>query len=353
MFQDISIEELLEQHEAGVIQLIDVRSPGEFAEYTIKDAVNIPFFDDEERREIGTLYKQVSVHSAKQRGLEIISSKLPAFVKRFADVPGRKAVFCWRGGMRSRTTATILSLMDIHVYRLTGGIRAYRQWVVSKLDNFEFKPKCVVISGHTGSGKTEILHRLAKQGYPVIDLEGLAGHRGSIFGGIGLQPNNQKVFETHLLHELLRANEAPFVLIEGESKRIGKAVLPPFLVEAKAQGIQLQIEMPTEERVRNIIRDYDPSHNKDACLAAFRHIQKRIHTPIAAQIEQSLKEDWFEEAVERLLQYYYDPRYDYSGQQYEQPPILCKAGNVDEAVDQIKAVLQQTFGNQLTELTKS
>lgn len=350
MFQDISIEELLEQHEAGVIQLIDVRSPSEYAEYTIKDAVNIPFFDDEERKEIGTLYKQVSIQAAKERGLEIISAKLPSFVKRFADIPGRKAVFCWRGGMRSRTTATVLSLMDIHVYRLTGGIRAYRQWVVSKLDNFEFAPRCVVISGHTGSGKTEILHRLAKQGFPVIDLEGLAGHRGSIFGGIGMQPNSQKVFETRLLHELLRVNESPFVLIEGESKRIGKAVLPPFLVEAKAQGIQLQIEMPVEERVRNIMSDYDPSHNKAACLTAFRHIQKRIHTPIAAQIEQAITEDRFEEAVEWLLQYYYDPRYDYSGQQYEQPPILCQANDVEEAVDQIKAVLQQTFGNQLTAL---
>lgn len=116
MFQDISIEKLNELRGKNEITVIDVRSPSEYAESTIPGSINIPFFTDEERAEIGTLYKQVSIHTAKERGLEIMSAKLPAFVKKFAEIQGNKAVFCWRGGMRSRTTATVLSLMGIHVY---------------------------------------------------------------------------------------------------------------------------------------------------------------------------------------------------------------------------------------------
>ncbi|TCZ74238.1 tRNA 2-selenouridine(34) synthase MnmH [Paenibacillus albiflavus] len=339
MYQDITLEQLFEMQKAGNLQLIDVRSPGEWEELTIPGAINIPFFDNEERKEIGTLFKQVSVEKAKERGLEIMSAKLPAFVKQFAAIPGRKVVFCWRGGMRSKTTATVLSLMDIHVSRLTGGIRSYRQWVVSTLEHYQFTPKCIVLSGNTGTGKTKILHQLAEEGYPVIDLEHLAGHRGSIFGGIGLKANNQKVFEALLLKELLKYKDSPYVIVEAESKRIGKAVLPQFLVEAKEKGLQIQIELPVQERVQNIMEDYQPHLHKEASIEAFRFIQKRIHTPIAFQIEQALVQDRFEEAIEHLLQYYYDSRYEYAGKQYELPPVVCEARNMTEAVEQIKVEL--------------
>ncbi len=111
-------------------------------------------FTDEERAEIGTLYKQESVIAAKDKGLEIVSAKLPSFIKEMGGMSRPKAVFCWRGGMRSKTSATVLALMGMKVYRLTGGIRAYRQWVVETLENFELKVPCIVISGNTGSGKT-------------------------------------------------------------------------------------------------------------------------------------------------------------------------------------------------------
>lgn len=340
MFQDITLEELFEMRKADKLQMIDVRSPSEWAEFTIPGSINIPFFDDAEREEIGTLYKQVSVQQAKERGLEIMSAKLPSFVKQFAEIPERKVVFCWRGGMRSKTTATVLSLMGIHVYRLSGGIRTYRQWVLSTLEQFHFKPKCIVLSGHTGTGKTKILHALAEQGYPVIDLEQLAGHRGSIFGGIGLVSNNQKAFESLLLEELLKWNDSPYVLVEAESKRIGKVVLPPFLVEAKAKGTQIQIELPIAVRVENIMEDYQPNKHEEACLEAFQFIQKRIHTPIALQIEQALRTKRFDEAIELLLQYYYDSRYEFAGQQYDTTKVECQANNVEEAVTQIKSHLQ-------------
>lgn len=343
MFQDITIEELLELYKSGDISLVDVRSPGEFKEFTIPGSYNIPLFTDEERAEIGTLYKQESVTAAKDKGLEVVSAKLPAFIKQFQEMPGDKAVFCWRGGMRSKTSATVLSLMGMKVYRLIGGIRTYRQWVVDTLESYEIKPKCVVISGNTGSGKTAILHQLASEGYPVVDIEALAQHRGSIFGQIGLEPSNQKNFEALLLLELSKWQDHPYIVMEAESRRVGKVVLPDFLIRAKEQGQQIVLDMPMESRVKFIMEDYEPAQHKQECLAAFRRIKNRIHTPIAAQIESYLLMDKFAEAVALLLEHYYDPRYEHAGQRYIQEPISLSVANLEDATEQIKQQLACLF----------
>lgn len=340
-FQDLSLEEWADQRESGkAITMIDVRSPSEFAESTIPGSLNIPLFDDRERAEIGTLYKQVNVDAAKQRGLEVVSAKLPDFVRRFAEIPGRKAVFCWRGGMRSRTTATLLSLMDIHTYRLAGGYRAYRQWVVGTLEKMDFAPGMTVIHGNTGSGKTLLLRKLREKGYPVIDLEGLAGHRGSVFGQIGLQAHNQKMFDSLLLEDLLRYREAPYVLMEAESKRIGKVVVPDFLMAKKERGHHIRIDLPTDVRVQIILADYEPWNDPEACLQAFRKIKSKIRTPIAAEIEQCLLSGRYDRAVELLLLYYYDPRYAHTEAQYEDAEFtVIRADSVDEAAREAERLL--------------
>ncbi|MBE1441160.1 tRNA 2-selenouridine(34) synthase MnmH [Paenibacillus sp. OAS669] len=339
MFQDITVEELLEQKKD--LTLIDVRSPGEYRDFTIPGSMNIPLLDDAERAEIGTIYKQVSFQAAKDRGLEIISAKLPKLIKQFEEIDSRKAVFCWRGGMRSRTTATVLSLMGIRVYRLAGGIRSYRQWVVKSLEHFELKPQMIVINGYTGTGKTTLLHRLAEQGIPVLDIEGLAGHRGSIFGQIGLKPNNQKTFEALLLQDLLRYNYRPFIVMEAESKRIGKAVMPDFLVQAKDKGIQLHLDMPMEARIRHIVEDYDPAAHKEECLTAFERIRRRLHTPIAAEIERALIMNQYAAAVALLLEHYYDPRYEHSGEKHVNDFIHLPVENPEDAVQKVTSFLQQ------------
>lgn len=260
VFQDISVEDLLSLKEKGELTVIDVRSPSEFKEATIPGSMNIPFFNDEERAEVGTIYKQVSAEAAKERGLEIVSAKLPAFIKGFSKIEGEKAVFCWRGGMRSRTSATVLSLMGIKAFRLDGGYRSYRNWVVDELNTIDLKPEVLVLNGYTGSGKTTILRQLDEEGLSVIDLEGLANHRGSIFGQIGLEPNNQKKFDALLVESIKRIQHSPYVLLEGESKRIGKVTIPDFVLEKKVQGRQLFIEMPIEERIKHILEVYHPSH---------------------------------------------------------------------------------------------
>lgn len=344
MFQDIKIEELLERINSGDIKLIDVRSQGEYEEFTIPGSLNIPLFDNEERREVGTLYKQVSIQAAKEKGLEVVSRKLPAFIKEFEKLPERKAVFCWRGGMRSKTTATLLSLYGIRVFRLQGGIREYRRWVTETLENFPFQPECLVLNGLTGTGKTAILQKLAEQGFPVLDLEGLAQHRGSVFGHIGKESHNQKTFEALLLKKLLQLKDSPFIMMEAESSRIGKVSVPSFLLSAKESGRQWYLELPVDVRVKHILEDYRPEEHKAECIQAFDRIKSRIHTPIAKEIGVLLQEDRFADAVKLLLEHYYDSKYEYAANRYQSDITVIRADSVDQAVEKIMAEIPQPVG---------
>ncbi|SET03295.1 tRNA 2-selenouridine synthase [Salinibacillus kushneri] len=340
MFQEMTLEELQSKAKQGKLTIIDVRSPSEYEDSKIPNSVNIPVFDDEERKEVGTIYKQVSPKAARERGIEIFSAKLPQFINEVKELDGEKVVYCWRGGMRSKAAATVVDLAGTPVFRLNGGFRTYRNWVVNTLENFDMKPHAFVLNGYTGTGKTEILQKLKSEGYPVLDLEGMANHRGSIFGQIGRKPHNQKKFDSLLVHELLRYQDDEYVLMEGESKRIGKAVLPSFLMDKKDEGVQIYIELPKEERVRIILDEYQPWNYPEECIEAFHMIKKRIHTPVAKEIEQALHDENFEIAIELLLDYYYDPRYQHSITQYAEDQIIpIKAKNTEDATQQIKQLL--------------
>ncbi|MBW8351083.1 tRNA 2-selenouridine(34) synthase MnmH [Bacillus sp. IITD106] len=353
MFRDITVEDMMALKEKGKIALIDVRSPSEFNHSTIPGSLNIPLFNDEERAEVGTLYKQVSPEAAQERGLEIVSAKLPDFIKAFKQLDKEISVFCWRGGMRSKTSATVLDLMNVKVNRLQGGVRAYRKWVVDKMERMELPPKAFVLNGNTGTGKTLILRTLQKEGYPVIDLEEMANHRGSIFGQIGLQPHNQKTFDSLLIERLEQVKDSFYVLFEGESKRVGRVVLPDAFHDFKENGIQIFIEMPIEERIHHILEDYQPWKYKEECMEAFRKIKSRIHTPIASQIDECLKTEEFSLAVKLLLEYYYDPRYKFSADQYpESHKVTLQVQNVEEAVEKIKNLIGRSSktGNRLASI---
>lgn len=344
MFQDIPLEDLFALQQKEAHTLIDVRSPKEFNESTIPGSVNIPIFNTEERAEVGTIYKQTGKEAAKERGLEIFSAKLPAFIDAFRKIDTPKTVFCWRGGMRSKTAATVLDLMGIQANRLSGGFRTYRQWVIAELNKEEFKPDLYVINGYTGTGKTAILKQLTQKGYPILNLEGMANHRGSIFGQIGLEPNNQKEFESQFVQEMMRYQDAPFVFVEGESRRIGKATLPDFFYKKKENSTQLFLEMPMEERVHNILDDYQPWNSPEKFMEAFQIIKKRIHTPVAKQIEESLQGGCYADAVPLLLEYYYDPRYEHAAKQYpEDRKIPIHAKNVEDALQKIEDVVTQQW----------
>lgn len=334
MFQDITLESLFQLREKEPHTIIDVRSPKEYQEATIPGSINIPIFSDAERAEVGTIYKQKGQDIAKKRGLEIFSSKLPQFIAEFKKIPTSKTVFCWRGGMRSKTAATVVDLMGMRINRLVGGVRTYRRWVLDYLENATFPSKMIVLNGFTGSGKTAILKRLEAEGYPIIDLEEMANHRGSIFGQIGKNPSNQKRFDSLLSEKILCHHDAPFIFIEGESKRIGRVVMPDFLYQKKMQGTQVFIQLPMDERIQNILDDYQPWEYPDQINEAFQIIKKRIHTPVAKEIDDALKLEDYITAVRLLLSYYYDPRYKHSTCKKQQ--ITIDADNVEDAFGQIQ-----------------
>jgi len=348
MFQDISIEpieitleQLREIQTKQPMTLIDVRSPDEYADSTIPNSLNIPIFDNEERKLIGTLYKQQSAQIATEKGFEIFSQKLPKLVKDYEQIQSEMMVFCWRGGMRSKATAIMLSLMGIKSYRLIGGYRAYRRWVVEQLENYQFKSTCIVLNGLTGSGKTRVLHNLNEQGYPMLDFEGMAQHRGSVFGQIGLTPNNQKTFDALLVEKLIEYQGKPYLLIEAESNRIGKVLIPSFLTRAKEEGIVIFIDMPVAERVRNIMDDYQPHAHQEAFIESFLRIKSKIHTQVATDIEKNLRKGQFVEAFTLLLEYYYDPRYTYAADQYRSEFIVCKVNTIEEAVEAVRNQIEK------------
>lgn len=335
MVQEIALEELLERIRSGQHIAVDVRSPKEFEESAIPSSLNIPVFNNEERAEIGTLYKQVSPEAAKERGLELFSRKLPSFINEFKAIERPFTVYCWRGGMRSKTAATVLELMGIETTRLTGGIRSYRQWVVKQLEEQEFGPQFIVLNGYTGSGKTTILRKLKEMGHPVIDLEQLAGHRGSIFGQIGLKPNSQKQFESQLVEEMDKLKNEPFIFIEGESKRIGKVLIPSLLFDKKEAGKQIILHLPIEERVANLVRDYEPHKYPDLFLKAFQLIKKRLTPAMSLAIEEHMEKQEFDAVAELLLLHYYDPRYKHSAFRNPERHIDIHANTTEEAIDKI------------------
>ena len=256
MFKDITPHDLYRLKEQGET-IVDVRSPKEYEEATIPGAINIPLFTNEERAAVGTTYKQKGKEAAQDLGLELFSEKLPAFIQHFKQLKTPVTVFCWRGGMRSETAATVVDLMNIPVNRLSGGIKAYHDWNKEQFGTIRIPP-LYVLNGHTGNGKTHILLQLKEEGYPVIDLEGMANHRGSIIGHIGLEPRNQRTFNLLLGEALFQYQDEAFILIEGESSRIGNITIPERFYRHKERSPQLFINLPLDERVKNILADYSP-----------------------------------------------------------------------------------------------
>ncbi|PID16152.1 tRNA 2-selenouridine(34) synthase MnmH [Sporosarcina sp. P34] len=332
MVRDITLTEALELQKNHSHTLVDVRSPKEYKEATIPGSMNIPIFTNEERAEVGMLYKQVGKQAAMDHGLVIFSKKLPEFIAEFRKIDTPITVFCWRGGMRSKTAMTVLELMGIRSSRISGGIHTYRQRVIARLQE-TIKPKLLVLNGYTGSGKTKILRKLMEDGYPVIDLEGMAGHRGSIFGQIGVEPNNQKKFELLIANKLERYENEPYIFIEGESKRIGQVHMPELLFEKKEQSPQWIIQLPVEVRVKEILSVYEPEKQPGLFIEAFTRIRKRIHRPIAVQIQEDLENERFTEAVEQLLTHYYDPQYEHS---------VARFATIDRDVIQV-ATVQEAY----------
>ena len=314
MIREISIEELQNLKD---IVLIDVRSEGEFSEATIPGAINLPLLDNFERAEVGKTYAQISPQSARQMGLSFISPKLPALVESALEFAqsGPLVLFCWRGGMRSKALASVLDLMGLSLYRLKGGIKAYRTMVLNYFET-ELSFKVIVISGNTGVGKTEFLTLLRQRGYPAIDLEKLANNRGSVFGAMGLgDPPSQKAFEAMLYEELKAFEGFNYIIVECESKRIGRVTLPVSFYQAMQEGTKILLFDSIANRIQILIKEYFAVPN---ALIEIDHALERLNKTLGHQKINELKllidHERFQDFTERLLIEYYDPLYAYPNQ---------------------------------------
>ncbi len=314
--QKINIEDFINQTATGII--IDVRSPAEFDHAHIPTAQNLPLFSNEERAIIGTTYKKQSREAAIKAGLPLFGNKMLGMIETVESWMSEKQknnasakptiyIHCWRGGMRSAAVAWLLDVYGYKVIQLTGGYKAYRNWVLAQ---FNILYSCKVLGGYTGSGKTEILQELQKRKYSVIDLEGLAHHKGSAYGAIGqaIQPS-QEMFENSLAHSLLEQNKnkGP-IWIEDESQRIGTVLIPTPLFQLMRNSTCYFLTIPFEERLNFILEGYG-KFDKQSLMNATLRIQKRLggletKTAINHIIEGEFKEAFF------ILLKYYDKWYE-------------------------------------------
>ena len=296
----------------GYDALIDVRSPSEFAEDHAPGAVNMPVLSDEERARVGTIYKQVSAFEARKVGGALVARNTAAHVERHMQDHGggwRPLIYCWRGGMRSGAFATVLRAIGWRAETAEGGYKAYRAQVVGTLYEDALPAPPVLLGGLTGTAKTRVLTRLPAHGCQVIDLEGLANHRGSLFGWQGAQPS-QKAFESALAAVVVRLDPARPVVIEAESSKVGERAVPVSVWKAMRAAPMVEVTAPLPARAAFTVRAYAEVAADRARLA--RLIDKlRPYQPgerIAAWHEMAAA-GRDEALAGELMAHHYDPRY--------------------------------------------
>ncbi len=305
MPQTISIENALQLPNTI---FIDTRTPKEFQEDHIPNAINLPILSNDERAIVGTIYKQVSPQDAIQKGVEFFSARLPHFLKEVTKHKDKTIIInCWRGGMRSHTVVSLLDALKFNVLQLEGGYKAYRAYIKHNLYNFQIKPNVFILWGVTCTGKTSLLTKLPN----TIDLEGMAQHRGSMYGAVGLTPSSQKAFETQLFHRLQALNDQPFIIIEGESHRIGDVMIPDTLWKAMMHATHIQIKRSIDLRAKAAIDEYFKTLNN---LEEIKSITLNLPHNLLSnsrkqEIVELLTQNNLHEAAKILLTEYYDPLY--------------------------------------------
>ncbi|MCC5969567.1 MAG: tRNA 2-selenouridine(34) synthase MnmH [Pararhodobacter sp.] len=313
----ITLTSLADLDRLGFDEVIDVRSPAEYAEDHVPGAVNLPVLSDDERVRVGTVYTRESRFLARRMGAALVARNAARHLEGYlADKPNgyRPLLYCWRGGQRSGSFALILGQIGWQVGVIDGGWRSYRRLVVDALYDTPFPAPVFVLDGNTGTAKTAILQLVAAQGGQVIDLEALAGHRGSIFGQVpgDVQPS-QKTFESVLAMAIAQLDPGRPVLVEAESNRIGALRLPPALWQAMRAAPRLVIDAPLAARAqwlatayRDLTLDQAQLQHRIAALAPY---QPRAR--IAAWQAMAEAGD-FQALAAELMAQHYDPRYGHS-----------------------------------------
>ena len=303
LMQDrLSPTDFLAEHADRVI--LDVRAPGEYFQGHIPQALSFPLFSNEERAAVGTLYKQVGKEEAMELGLRFVGPKMESFVKQAkALAPNRRlAVHCWRGGQRSGSMAWLFRQAGFDVVTLEGGYKAYRHLVLDGLAMTDLK--LIILGGRTGSGKTKILHALRELGEQIIDLEGLAHHKGSAFGFIGEAPQpTVEQFENELFASVAPMHTSRRVWVENESRSIGRIYIPDSFWSKMKIAPLVIIEIPDEARIEHLLADYVLT-DRDELVLAFQKIASKLGGQHLKTALEALQQDDFGAAAHIALTYY-------------------------------------------------
>ena len=295
-------------------ELLDVRSPAEFAEDHIPGAINVPVLDNAQRAQVGTLYTQVSPFEARKVGAALIARNIALHLEQqFMDKPKnwRPLVYCWRGGQRSGAMAHILSQVGWAVGQLEGGYKAYRQRVRAELQTLPASFRFRVVCGPTGSGKSRLLQALAECGAQVLDLENLANHRGSLLGELPNSPQpSQKGFETRLWNTLRNFAPTYPVFTEAESRKIGVLSLPDSLLHSIRQADCTHLDTGLNARATLLLEDYDHFLQHPVLLLEKLDQLASLHSRQTLEHWRQLaeKKEW-RQLVTELLELHYDPAY--------------------------------------------
>lgn len=328
--------------------IVDVRSPGEFAEDRIPGAVNCPVLDDDERARVGTMYKQVSPFAARRIGAALVARNIARHIEtQFADHPKqwRPLVYCWRGGQRSGAMTIVLRQIGWDARQLDGGYKAFRRTVIADLETLPGTVDLHVVAGLTGSGKSRLLHALARAGAQVLDLEALAAHRGSLLGDLPDAPQpSQKAFETAVRSALRRFDPARPVFVEAESRRIGTLRVPEALIRRMRDAACVRLDADAATRVALLMDEYAHFFAQPERLAAKLDILVPLHGHDTVRRWRGRIDarDW-PGLVAGLLEEHYDPAYTRSIRnhfvRYEQASPLVVGAADDATFDALARTL--------------
>ncbi len=297
----------------GYDAVIDVRTPAEFAIDHIPAAINLPVLSDEERTRVGTIYTQDNAFSAKIIGAAMVARNAAMHLDGpLADKDGawRPLIYCWRGGQRSGSFATILAQVGWRTQVVAGGYQTYRRLIARAMYDEPLPHRLIVLDGNTGTAKTELLHLLARRGQQVVDLEGLAAHRGSVFGAVARPQPSQKAFEGALAWAFERCDPARAVLVEAESSKIGGLLIPPALWKAMKSAPRLRVAAPIAARAAYLIRAYgDIAHDHASLTETLAALIPHQGKERVEHWQGLVQGGQYQILATELMRDHYDPRY--------------------------------------------